>query len=197
MEITDRGLLYPVLGIAVATIFTALYQIITGDFPGLISIANLSLLGLGIGLVVARFGKLGPFEGVLGSPWTENRILETLNRETARSLRYGRDLTILAFRAADKQKLDASRAVRATDQLIVCRNGWNLLVLPETDHTGAQLLLRHICVDRPVLAAVVSPDPDRPRQRMESELLELVRSASKPGVIEIHESQARALPLAG
>src|SRR5690606_8601541 len=140
-EITDRGLLYPILGVATVSAVILSTLFVSGNLPSPITIANLYLMGLGIGLVVARIGRLGPFEGILGSPWFESRVQETLARETARALRYDRDLTVVAIRPAPGQRLELQRSIRATDQLVRCRGGWNLLILPETDQASALFLL--------------------------------------------------------
>ncbi len=160
-------------------------QLLTGEYPHSITIANLYLVGLGLGLVVARIGRLGPFEGTLGTPWFEGRIQELLNRETARALRYERELTIVALRPASGEKLKLERGIRATDQAIRCRDGWSLLVLPETDRASALLLLRQICAGSSVHAALVSPDAERPRHRIETDLLELIRASNQPGSITV------------
>lgn len=197
MEITDRGLLYPVLGLTASSIVTVLHQLIAGEYPGLVTIANIYVFGLGIGLILARFGKLGPFEGVLGSPWNEARIQEILDRESARATRYGRDLTIIAVRPVERAALEIHRGIRETDQHIVCRNGWNLMILPETDRDGALFLLRQICGNRPVIMAMTSPDTNRPRHRIGPDLLAQIRSATLPKVIAFPERDAPdVLPLA-
>jgi len=196
-EITDRGLLYPLLGVGTASAVILLTQVVSGNLPSPITVANLYLLGLGIGLVIARIGRLGPFEGILGSPWFESRIQETLAREVARALRYDRDLTIVALRAASGQRLDLQRNIRATDQLLRCRDGWNLLILPETDQASALFLLRQICAGAVVFAALASPNPERPRHRIETDLLALMRAAhANPGnVIICGHDEPEYLPL--
>lgn len=189
-EITDRGLLYPILGVATVSAVILSTLFVSGNLPSPITIANLYLMGLGIGLVVARIGRLGPFEGILGSPWFESRVQETLARETARALRYDRDLTVVAIRPAPGQRLELQRSIRATDQLVRCRGGWNLLILPETDQASALFLLRQICAGAVVFAALASPDPERPRHRIESDLLALMRAANaNPGNITVQGSE--------
>jgi hypothetical protein len=196
-EITDRGLLYPLLGVAAATAILALLHT-AGDPPGTIAIANLYLIGLGTGLIIARIGRLGPFEGVLGSPWFESRVQEILNRETARALRYHRDLTVVALQRPRGRSLDPQRFMRATDQMLRCRDGWLLLVLPETDQASALLLLRRACAGMDVVAALASPDATRPRHKLETELLELIRASHIPGSITVRGQGApEFLPLAG
>jgi len=197
VEITDRGLLYPVLGLTAASIVTALHQLIAGEYPGLVTIANIYVFGLGFGLILARFGRLGPFGGILGLPWQETRIEEILDRESARAIRYGRNLTVVALRPMDKARLEIHRGIRETDQHLVCRNGWNVLILPETDRDSTVFLLRQICGTRPVMAALASPDPDRPRHRIGPALLAQMRSTTLPEVIAFPEREAPdVLPLA-
>jgi hypothetical protein len=189
VEISDRGLLYPICGLAIASVITASYQLLSGHYPDPISIANLYLVGLGLGLVIARIGRLGPFGGVLGTPWQEAKIEEVLNREAARARQYGRDLTIIAVKPVGKTKLDIRQAIRMTDQLLVCRSGWNLIVLPETDRENAGLLMRKICGGRPVLAAQTAFDANRPRQRMDAELFDLLYAAKYPAILSIVDAK--------
>jgi hypothetical protein len=185
VEISDRGLLYPIIGLALASVITAAVQLIGGHYPGAITIANLYLVGLGLGLVIARAGRLGPFGGVLGSPWREARIEEVLTRETARARQYGRELSVIAVKPIGKATFDLRQAIRATDQLLVCRNGWHLVILPETDAEDASLLMRRMFGGRAVLAAQTAIDANRPRQRLDVELRELLRTARRPEIISI------------
>lgn len=186
MELSDRGLLYPILGLATASALTAAYQLLTGNYPGALTIAHLYLVGLGTGLVMARFGRLGAFGGMLGSPWHEARIEEVLNREVARARQYGRDLSLIAVKPDGKPKLDLRKIIRATDQVLCCRDGWKLIVLPETDAQSAGFLMRKMFGGQQVLAATTSIDAERPRQQhLKAELLELLRSATHPEIISI------------
>ena len=177
LEITDRGLLYPVLGLATASSIVLAFQLYSGHYPDPAAIANLYLVGLGIGFVLARVGRLGPYGGTLGMPWRESRIDELLTRESARARRFGRDLTVIGVKEVGARGMDLYGSVRATDQVIECRSGWKLVVLPETDDKGAQLLLRRLCGDCNVLTAVASFDSTRPRQQLGAELLDSIRSA--------------------
>ena len=177
MEITDRGLLYPVLGLAAASSIVLAFQLYSGHYPDPIAIANLYLVGLGLGLVVARIGRLGPYGGVLGTPWSEARIEDLLARESARAQRFGRDLTVIGVKLVGNGSIDLYRNVRTTDQVIECRGGWTLVILPETDGDGARLLLQRLCGDAQVLTASVSFDTDRPRQQLGADLLNSIRAA--------------------
>lgn len=190
MEISDRGILYPILGLATATFIAMMHQVFTGRYPDPISIAHLYLVGLGVGLVAARVGRLGPFGGVLGSPWHETKIEEVLSRETARAHRYGRDLTVVAVKSLGKAKLEIRQSIRSTDQLIGCRNGWNLIILPETDEESANFLMRKICGNRPVLTAQAAFDASCPRQHADIEVLELLHSAKRPEIISIADAKS-------
>jgi hypothetical protein len=190
VEISDRGFIHPIFGVATATVITGAYQLISGHFPDPISIANLYLVGLGLGLVIARIGRLGPFGGFLGSPWHEARIEEVLTRETARARQYGRDLSVVAVKPLGKSKFDIRKSIRATDELLVCHNNWYLVVLPETDHEGASLLLRRICGTRPVVSAQTTLDAHRPRQRMDAELFDLLSATKRPKITSIADAKA-------
>jgi hypothetical protein len=190
VEISDRGLIHPIFGLATATIITGSYQLISGHFPDPIAIANLYLVGLGLGLVIARIGRLGPFGGILGSPWQEARIEELLTREVARARQYGRDLSVVAVKPLDKSKFDIRKSIRATDELLVCHNNWHIIVLPETDREGASLLLRRICGTRPVVSVQTTLDANRPRQHMETELFDLLNAAKRPKITSIADAKA-------
>jgi hypothetical protein len=89
------------------------------------------------------------------------------------------------LRSTSGRKIDFQRNVRATDQVVSCRDGWHLLVLPETDRVSALLLLRQICAETVIQAALVAPDAERPRHRIETELLALMRTANQPGSISV------------
>lgn len=172
----------------------------TGTLPNPIALANLYVIGIGTGLIMARVGRLGPFEGVLGMPWFESRIEETLAREAARATRFNRDLTVAATRQTSGRKLDWQEHARDTDQVINCRDGWTLLILPETDQAGALILLRRICAAEGVdfRAALVSPDPDRPRVHLGEELTALITRSASPGSIAVTgKGSAEYLSLAG
>ena len=189
--------MYPILGVSIATGVIAVAYLLSGGFPNPISIANIYLVGLGLGLVVARLWKLGPFEGALGSPWFESEVQETLSREALRAQRYGRELAVAVVRPADRTALDLRRLVRATDQIIECRDGWSILILPETSPEGAMLLLRQIGASRRILASVTAPERGRTNQHLETSLLELIGSVRDPNIIRIDDHQpANSLSLA-
>lgn len=178
MEITDRGLLYPVLGLATATSFVLAFQLTSGRYPHPVLIANLYLVGLGIGLVVARVGRLGPYGGFLGSPWKETMINTVVARESARALRFGRDLTIVGAQLVDSKDLDLRQVIRATDQLIDCRNGWKVIVLPETDSDGARMVLHRLYAETAIVSGIAEFDRTRPRQQLDMELVQRLRVAA-------------------
>ncbi len=191
MEISDRGLAFPIIGVAVASVIVAAFEAISGHYPDPISIVNLYLLGIGTGLVIARFGRLGRFGGLLGMPWHEAQIEEALKREVARARQYDRDLSLMAVKPDGKARLDCRKLVRATDQYFGCRDGWRLIILPETDAQSAELLMRKMFGGQEVRAAVTTIDVNRPRQRMDHELGELLDAATRPEIISFSAARAR------
>lgn len=193
-------MLYPLLGVIAVSCVVAIDLIVTGTPPNPILLANLYAIGTGTGLILARIGRLGPFGGVLGMPWFESRLDETLAREAARAMRFERDLTIAAVRQTSEPKIDWRDHARATDQVIVCRDGWMILILPETDLASALILLRRVRAVENVdfHAALVNPDPDRPRALLGAELAALIRQSTLPGSIAVgRRGAAEHLSLAG
>lgn len=117
------------------------------------------LVGIGTGLIFARFGRLGPYGGRLGMPWFENHLRATLLRESARAARFHREMTVMAVRQSKNGRLNWRSLARQTDEAMRCRGGWVVLLLPETNEDGAVTLLRRAslgCGDS-VQAIVLSP----------------------------------------
>jgi hypothetical protein len=120
-----------------------LLKVALGGWPNLALISGIIIMSVGLGLVAARFSRLGPFEGELGAPWFENDLRETLSWEYDRAARYGRIVTVLLIqRHSNAPHWDA--IVRAVDRVIDCRNGWTVLILPETTRDGADSMLARL-----------------------------------------------------
>lgn len=140
-------------------------------------------IGLGGALVTLRIGRLGPFEGELGSMRLEMDLRDRIMREADRATRYDRDFSILAIRqpgAADRLR----EAVRTADDMVICRRGMVILLLPETSRGGALMLLRRAMLEwpAPVQAALVSAPLDgRTGDELLESLMTLIREAAKPG----------------
>jgi len=152
-------MVYPLVGALTAACMISLAVLTTGRAPDLIAAASLMLIGVGVGLIVARFGRLGPFGGRFGTPWFESHLRDTLTRESARASRFQRELTILAVRETSVGALDRRALLRKTDETFHCQNGWTVIVLPETGGDGALCLLRRATAGRPedVQAILLSP----------------------------------------
>jgi hypothetical protein len=92
-------------------------------------------------------------------PWFEHHLRATLLRETARAARFQRELTIMAIRQSKAGRLNWRSLTRQTDELMRCRGGWVVLVLPETTEDGAVTLLRRASLGccESVQAIVLSP----------------------------------------
>lgn len=157
--IKDRGLLFPLLGALVAADLLSLAVLTTGRPPDPIAAFSLLVVSIGAGLILARFGRLGPFGGRLGMPGFEHHLRATLLRETARAARFHRELTIMAVRQSKAGQLNWRSLTRLTDETMKCRGGWVVLILPETTEEGAVTLLRRASLGcgESVQAIVVSP----------------------------------------
>jgi len=158
----------------------------------------LLLIGLGAALVTVRIGRIGPFEGELGSLRLEMDLRDQITREADRAVRYDRDFSILAVRqpgAVDRWR----STVRGADDLVVCRRGLVILLLPETSRGGALMLLRRAMMESPapVQAALVSSPLDgRSGDELLDALLGLVRESAQLGAVVMSGSDTvESLPI--
>lgn len=146
-RMSDRGLMFPIIGAVVTTIIVFLFRFGTGHFPNPILLASLYLIGVGSGLIRARLDRLGPFDGQLGSPWFESDLHAALTREVARALRFQRQLTVAAVRTEGSSGIDWSDHLRLADQAFTCRNGWSILILVETSLDGAARMMERVEIE--------------------------------------------------
>lgn len=192
-SIHDRGLIYPFSGAVVAILIIALYRIGTGAMPHVSVAGNLLIIGLGVGLVAARVGRLGPFNGKLGPPWLESDLDDTFARETARAARFGRDVAFVAARPYEKASLDWSVRLRPVDQVFRCRDNWAILILPEIDQRGAKEMLRQIEAETDVTlqAALIAPvaGENWTSQQLGNELARLVNESPRVAGITVHRPE--------
>ena len=158
---SDRGLMFPIIGALTTTIIVMLYRFATGSFPNPVVLASLYLIGIGIGLIRARLDRLGPFNGHLGTPWFESDLHATLSREVSRALRFRRQLTVAAVRSGAGVDVDWSDHLRLADQAFNCRNGWSILILAETPPVGALKMMERVetALGSELHAALLIPDP--------------------------------------
>lgn len=170
-----------------------------GSWPSPVISYSMVIIGLGAALVVMRYQRLGPFDGELGSPRLEADLRERIRRETERSLRYGRELTVVAVRQERGPTLNWNTNVRNVDVVIPCRKGLTLILLPETGPEGALVLLRRVSgiADTTVQAALVScPSDGRTGDELSRQLLQLIRQPLKSGYVAMRGQGAdRTLPL--
>ncbi len=169
-----------------------------GDRVSSVVYYALLMIGLGAALVTVRIGRIGPFEGELGSLRLEMDLRDRIMREADRASRYDRDFSVLAIRqpgAADRWR----EAVRGADDLVVCRRNLIILLLPETSRGGALMLLRRAMMESPtpVQAALVSAPLDgRTGDELLDALLVLVRESAKPGAVVMRGAEAiESLPI--
>lgn len=178
---TNRILLHPLVGAISALVVVLLASLLLGSSPHPAITIGLMLIGTGIGLVVARFGNMGPFQGEFGSPWFEADLGETLRREVARSARFGRELSIVAVRQTAGQQIPWDQHIREADQAVACRNGWTLMILAETGKDGAQRMVERATagISAEIQAVIMDPSVTHhdPR-KLGAALLELVRNPS-------------------
>ncbi len=169
-----------------------------GDRVNSVVYYGLLVIGLGAALVTVRIGRLGPFEGELGSLRLEMDLRDRIMREADRATRYDRDFSVLAIRqagAAERWR----EAVRGADDMVACRRDLVILLLPETSRGGALMLLRRAMMESPapVQAALVSAPLDgRTGDELLDSLLVLVRESAKPGAVVMRGSEAvESLPI--
>jgi hypothetical protein len=158
----------------------------------------LLLIGIGGALVTLRIGRIGPFEGELGSMRLEMDLRDRIIREADRATRYDRDFSILAIRQPGAADLLQS-AVRTSDDMVICRRGMVVLLLPETSRGGALMLLRRAMMESPapVQAALVSAPLDgRTGDDLLESLVTLIRESAQPGkVVMCGAETVESLPI--
>lgn len=158
----------------------------------------LLLIGLGAALVTVRIGRIGPFEGELGSLRLEMDLRDRIMREADRAMRYDREFSILAIRQPGAEERWRS-TVRSADDIVTFRRGLVILLLPETSRGGALMLLRRSMMESPapVQAALVSAPLDgRTGDELLDALLVLVRESAQQGkVVMLGPETVEALPI--
>lgn len=169
-----------------------------GDQVNSVVYYALLIIGLGAALVTVRIGRIGPFEGELGSLRLEMDLRDRIMREADRAMRYDRDLSILAIRQPGSEERWRS-AVRSADDIITFRRGLVILLLPETSRGGALMLLRRAMMESPapVQAALVSSPLDgRTGDELLDALLVLVRESAQQGkVVMLGPETVESLPI--
>ena len=130
-------MLHPVVGAVSAAAMISIVSLFLGDMPNPGVVASVMIIGIGVGMVVARYGKMGAFQGDFGSPWFETDLSGVLRKEIARAARFERELSIVIVRQLSGEPIDLKALTRQADGVIQCRNGWHVLVLPETPKDGA------------------------------------------------------------
>lgn len=178
-SIGNRVLLHPVVGAVSALVIVVLVSMLVGRAVNTAVIIGLMLIGIGVGLVIARFGKMGPFQGEFGSPWFEADLGEILRREVARASRFDRELSIVVVRQMGGRPVEWERQVREADMVVACRNGWYLFVLAETGKDGAQRMIERATADIEGEIQAVIMDPSvthHDPRKLGTALLELVRN---------------------
>ena len=169
-----------------------------GDQVNSVVYYALLIIGLGAALVTVRIGRLGPFEGELGSLRLEMDLRDRIMREADRAIRYDRDLSILAIRQPGAEERWRS-AVRRADDIVTFRRGLVILLLPETSRGGALMLLRRAMMESPapVQAALVSSPLDgRTGDELLDALLVLVRESAQQGkVVMLGPETVESLPI--
>lgn len=193
-----KEIVFALLFTLAGTVFAAGGYLTFGDRVNPVVFYAGLVIGLGAALVTIRIGRIGPFEGELGSLRLEMDLRDRIMREADRAVRYDREFSILAIRqpgAADHWK----STVRGADDMIVCRRGLFILLLPETSRGGTLMLLRRAMMESasPVQAALVSAPLDgHTGDELLDALLVLVREFSQPGKVVMRGPEAvESLPI--
>jgi hypothetical protein len=166
-------------------------RVLLGDWPSPVIYASMVVIGIGAALVAFRYGRLGPFAGELGPPTLEADVRERIQRETLRAARSGRDFTVLAVRQESGSAIAWGAIVRGVDQVIRCRHGLVLVLLPETSPDGALMLLRRVTSTAAVDvygALVNSPRDGVTGPVVCQELARLLRESNRPGTVLVRGS---------
>ena len=166
-------------------------RLVLGSWPSPVIYYSLVIVGLGAALVTVRYGRLGPFEGELGTPSTETQVRDELLREADRAARYNRELSIVAVRQMGGAPVLWTSAGRRVDTVFPCRRGLFVLLLPETSSEGAVNLLRRV---RELYAAtleatiLVYPGESRTGDDAAAQLLAMVREARQPNEVVVRSN---------
>lgn len=172
--------------------------LVFGDRVSSVVYYALLMIGLGAALVTVRIGRIGPFEGELGSLRLELDLRDRIMREADRAMRYDRDFSILAIRQPGAEERWRN-TVRSADDIVTFRRGLIILLLPETSRGGALMLLRRAMMESPapVQAALVSTPLDgRTGDELLDALMVLIRESSQQGkVVMIGPETVEALPI--
>lgn len=169
-----------------------------GDSVSPVVFYALLLIGIGASLVTVRIGRIGPFGGELGSFRLEVDLRDRIVREADRAARYDRDFSILAIRHPSGTD-QWHTSVRIADDIVQCRRGLLILLLPETSRGGALMLLRRAMMESPALvqaALVSSPIDGATGDELLEALLVLVRESAEIGKVVMRGPEAvEALPI--
>jgi hypothetical protein len=188
------ALLFTLVGAGLATVG----YFLLGDRVSSVVYYAALIIGLGAALVTVRIGRIGPFEGELGSLRLEMDLRDRVMREADRAIRYDRDFSIIAIRQPGAEERWRS-TVRGADDIISFRRGLIILLLPETSRGGALMLLRRSMMDSPapIQAALVSAPLDgRSGDELLDALLALVRESSQQGkIVMLGADTVEALPI--
>ncbi|HUG16200.1 MAG TPA: hypothetical protein VMM78_14440 [Thermomicrobiales bacterium] len=169
-----------------------------GGEPSPVLSLSMIVIGLGAALVVVRYGRLGPFQGAFGTPPVETAIRDRMRREIERATRYGHEFTVLALRQKSRRPRSMPSILRVVDDVIPCRRGVTLILLPETPSEGALRIHDRIseAMTEPTFAAIVScPDDGTTTEELVAKLLTLIRSDAQPGDV-VRYDRERDRPVA-
>lgn len=179
-----RESVYAILCMLLGCIVAVGTLLAVGGGPSPVIPLSIITIGIGAALVVVRYGRLGPYKGVLGTPSMELAIRDRIHREAARSLRYGGEFSVLALRPSSRRTRVPEHQLRAVDDVIRCWGGLYLILLPETSRDGAMRIHERISATSPVptFAAVVTcPTDCDSADELMARLLTLVQSSSRTG----------------
>lgn len=157
----------------------SIVSLFLGDMPNPGVVASVMIIGIGVGMVVARYGKMGAFQGDFGSPWFETDLSGVLRKEIARAARFERELSIVIVRQLSGEPIDLKALTRQADGVIQCRNGWHVLVLPETPKDGALSMIERASANAGAELEAVVMDPSvahLDKWRLEEAILDLIRN---------------------
>ncbi|RIK38983.1 MAG: hypothetical protein DCC58_15970 [Chloroflexi bacterium] len=192
-----RDLAWPLLSAIAGVGAIYLFRLGLGHWPHGVVSTGIILVAVGVGLIGARFSRLGPFEGELGAPWFENDLRETLAWEYDRASRYGRVVTVVVLRQRPGAPMwDA--VVRAVDRVISCSNNWLIMILPETNREGALSMLHRLTESGGIDHAAVLQLPRDldERDQLPAAILGVMRQEALPGsVLVFQPGGSEALPI--
>ncbi len=117
---------------------------------------TLLLATVGIERLWALLDWMGPVVGVVDRSKLERDLHNGLEREIARSMRYNSSMAIMALRESKRTSLHVvAQYLRSSDAIFRSRDGYLIVIMPETTRAQARLVVDRLTKYLPIQAATL------------------------------------------